>query len=412
MKNSETIQYIVKKLREQSDDWAMLNDKMTFEKLFKSDDILYDDHRSSWHNWLTKKMNIRNLDGNPDFKSMLKDFFNLPDDIWSKGESAQKSDIKSAINRYLSPSIKIDFSYLQTKDPEMNKKQEELLFALKNTSIRSHLSECEKYFEKIETNQTFLVELIKLLYPQKEYDLLYASIFPCLLSYNFNLRELQKTYAHTLSSLTMPQYSEAQKILNTLTINNPDDKDIIDIQTALISNKRREVFLSEKYSEDDLILLINYYQALFDKTNHYYPGINLAYMLWLKQFITDTDHSNQIKLIKDKSYKMITEHKNLPKNKENKNTIYYASTSEVEFNLLLNKDQATNLETILDDLSPDPDPIFRTKRQMEQFVRICGKTESKRYLQSAIIVLEDYLQYQQSVKLQNSHNLTRRQLQV
>jgi hypothetical protein len=410
MRDTKVIQTIIQTLEAQSIAWRKMDNKQKFLTLFPNiekkkkikdgkyllliGEEAYDNTalRTNWSNWLNKShdKNIRNKF----IKSELPAIFGLPYDIWSKGDILQKELIDEAVQHYLSPSFTIDFSQLYISDSNITPMQQNYL----NDMLKEEkaLSSCP-YLEKKEENQAFLIELIKRYYQEALYDET-LHLYNFLQEHNRSKRELQKIYAHTLGSIKEnPDYTKAYKILLTLKENNLQDTDIIDIQTSLISNLRRDIFsqtfhpeqTSQKISE-----LKNYYRYIFeDANNHtdqYYPAINYAYMLFLEH---KDDYIETIQTLLQTS-KISLQH---AKNTTDTNRRYYGTISEIEFALLLGKDTTQELSMMLEQLSPHKDPILRTKRQMLQTLHIAKHLEIKQSklhtFYKAIDTLQDYIEY-------------------
>jgi len=177
--------------------------------------------------------------------------------------------------------------------------------------------------------------------------------------------------AHTLGSLTEPKHLEAAKLLDVIPPEN--DAHIIDMKTAAISNVRRFELhrpdLSRGNLAEVLDILIRYYHDTFttNEIHHYYPGINLAYVLYHHNTIfPEEEHSCPLSIqeIYQLSKKSIGKELNHP----DKESQYYAKISELEFMLLLNRDNVESKLYLLLETQPSYVTVERTIRQMKLFV--------------------------------------------
>jgi hypothetical protein len=170
---------------------------------------------------------------------------------------------------------------------------------------------------------------------------------------------------------------EAAKLLDVIPIEN--DAYIIDIKPATISNIRRYELhkpdLSKEKLDDILTILIHYYHDTFttNKTHHYYPGINLAYVLCqYETFFPKKEHSCPLSI--QEVYHLAKPSIKKELYSEEKEAYYYAKISELEFKLLLGHSNIEpELYVLLEKIRPPYATVERTIRQMELFIEIREK---------------------------------------
>jgi hypothetical protein len=336
-------------------------------------------YKTSWDNW--KHLRVRSLNRSPNITAAISKTLHFDISVWSMASAEnQKELIRKGIQKFVAPGKDIDLSSLIPKAHSITREQAVLIQKVIDVHRKDELDLLEDYldyFQPVFETQAFLLELIPILYDQGHYDFLHTYAFPALLTYNKEDIQIKILMAHTLGSLTHPKHLEAAKLLDVIPIEN--DAYIIDIKTATISNIRRYELhkpdLSKEKLDDILTILIHYYHDTFttNKTHHYYPGINLAYVLCqYETFFPKKEHSCPLSIqevyhlakpsIKKKLYS------------EEKEAYYYAKISELEFKLLLGHSNIEpELYVLLEKIRPPYATVERTIRQMELFIEIREK---------------------------------------
>jgi hypothetical protein len=236
--------------------------------------------------------------------------------------------------------------------------------------VEKMLDTVHESFTKRSHTQAFLITLLEVMYERGAYDFVYEHIFPYLLDTYDNSIKAKK--AHIYASLPKPMYREAFDILNS--IKGESQTLTMDLQTSAISNIRRERFSSNSLTKEALEgllqTLIKCYSKIYTpkEPQSYYMGINLAYMLSLAHAIFPDNVEIDEGYSVEKIYKDVQKSIAKAKESENLEEQYYASMSEIEFQLLLGKkEMAQALEYMLENLNPSQNLIDQTSRQMGLF---------------------------------------------
>jgi len=395
MTNTEVIQQIIYELKEHGLIWK--SEKELFEILIPNED--WKRYQTSWSNW--KRTNTYySLTKSPNILRAIEKTLNFESSIWDKRDDIQKEIIKKAIKEFLAKDKPyIDISILIPDEPLITKEQKSILEKIAKASkidIEEIVAQNLEFFVLDRTNQKFLLDLIPLLYGRGCYSLLNEKAFPSLLVHHQDKIEIKIKRANTLANLSSPDYIEAMEILNT--IDNESYR--MDIQTTIISNFRRNSFDNITLSGDDLKKvfknIIEYYDKIYQnqKFYHYYPAINLAYMINLFVIIFKNDPLVE-KYDLTQIYNDVLLSISNDKNKEGDDH-YYATITELEFNLLLNISGIDKkIETLLDNEKPEVFLVERTLKQIKWFVNIVekfSKNELKEF-KTIIRLLEDYINY-------------------
>jgi hypothetical protein len=216
------------------------------------------------------------------------------------------------------------------------------------------------------------------------------------MSHRTSETDVKVMVAHALGSLKKPRSMEAVKLLES--IEGQDTNEIIDLKTAAISNLRREHVANSNFSDAELLdglkkMASTYFTIYsFKKNYHYYPAINLMYTLVLLEALSE----DVLEMKKEDIY--ANAKLSIEKDKKSKNleTVYYARVSELEFFLLLSRNNVKQeIESFLDDLKPSVTLVERTKRQMLEFLAMIERLganvgELGAMFEKIVILLEDY----------------------
>lgn len=304
--------------------------------------------------------------------------------LWDADTLTQQETIRVAVKALLKAEEYIDLSDLVPQNTPLSTEQKEILTSIKpleDDNVAALIEEHLHLLEPTLKNQSFLLKLLSELYARGSYDFLEASVFPAILPHNRDDMKVKLMRAHTLGSLTVPKYVEAAMLLNTLA----DDAhaDIVDLKTSAISNMRRELLtnkgMDKQEIHDALDVLKQYYTVAYRKESefHYYPGINLLYVLVLLHTLFPDGPSVDAKSLQQ----IYTDAK--PSIQEEKATTsaetrYYASISELEFMLLLGQQGVSEkLYLLIEILEPSHSLVKRTLRQMRFFVETLERFPSE-----------------------------------
>ncbi len=333
----------------------------------------WEEYRSNMSNWLSlgeKDGSIRKRI----FIESINEKLGLTPDIWGASEARQKEAVIAGVAKFKRTLNQEEALFPWVEEAKISEDQEAFLDFVKQASLKEieeRVGLSSSFFEKTSANQSFLIVLFSLMYERGEYVFVYSHVFPYLLdSYDNNIKSKK---ADIYASLPTPMYREAFEILNS--IKGETKAETVDLQTSAISNIRRERLSSNGLSKEELKTLLKtliqcYTKIYVPKQEYsYYPGINLAYMVALANHIFPdapelVANGYSVKQIYSDVTKSIVKGKET-KSKEDK---YYASMSDIEFQLLLNRQGMGNeLEYMLDDLSPSHSMINHTNRQMGTF---------------------------------------------
>jgi len=379
MNNTELLLFIIEELKRQNNSIENLKDEELFFEILPGHD--YKKMSSSWNNWLNKRVNgIKSKEA----KSSIQKRYHFDSDVWKQGNIAQKDAIKKGIKKFFNQKD-IDLSDIISEDEKMTPAQKDLLSKSLNLSIfyvDKEFEEDHVFLKYSSENQSFLIELFKQEYKKANYEFINRKVYPSLMSYNQNSHKIKILYAHTLGSLQVPKYEEAAKLLNGLKVE--DDEVLIDIKTSAISNIKRDVLKKGVCSVETIQPIIDHYEEVFEKDEsyHYYPAVNLAYLLIAVD--EENDNTDKITEVYNKTKKSIET--------ERDTEGYYAKISDIELKILSGHNNIQQeLEMLLEEEAPSRDKVSRTTRQIQLFNNLNRHNESVRKgLNGAIKVLEDY----------------------
>ncbi len=408
MLHTELINYIISELREQGAVWSSKKD------LFRllAPKLEFSKYRSSWFDWLNPKKDDRNITKN-EIKLAIEETLGLSSLIWSEPEYKQEQIVHKKVKEFInkkdtsssSSSKKIDISSLLLSEAPISKLQKEIISKIQNATeqdIKKILKEESKEFSFDAKNQNFLLEVLPILYNKGCYESLYIGVFPHLFPKYRERTDIKIKEANTLANLKNPNYRRVVELLNSIPRNSEDEE--IDITTAIISNIRRDKLSNIKKIKQDeveffLLFIIEHYEKVYrhKKPYHYYPAINLAYMVRLLQIISP--NSSEIeKYNLEEIYSSVKS--SIKRERKIKGDLsYYATISELEFLLLLDYPNVkSKIEYILERLQPKVFLVERTLKQMRWFVNIAKEFSSKEIeslvkFKRVIELFEDYLHY-------------------
>lgn len=266
--------------------------------------------------------------------------------------------------------------------------------------------EIKKYFhENRNLSQKFILKVIPKIYRNGYYQILLEDWIDSLQQNYRQLIDIRKIEAHALGSKEVGKYKESFNLLKDLgTLENIEE--LIDLRTSAISNIRRyklQDCTTLEELKEHLLVLKEHYEKIFNanENNHYYPGINLAYILAIGQIVfpKDEDFNFDISIIRDKTIKSIE----IDNKSDNLLDVYYAKMSKCEFGMLTNNDLfERELGNLLEYEVQEVEvsDISRTLRQIDWFIDIVRRftinTQNKIYKKSeiALKLLNDYLKYE------------------
>ena len=348
---------------------AFKNNKAFF-RLFLSDEP-WESYRSNMSNWLSSSSKDGVIHKHT-FITAINEKLGLSPEIWQASESKQKEAVVLGVKRFKKALEKEELLFPWVEDVGMSEEQNAFISFARQNSVEEVEKEipqiAESFFRRSDT-QSFLIALLEVMYKKGAYDFVYRHIFSHLLDTYDNGIKAKK--AHIYASLSKPMYREAFDILNS--IKGDDAQQTLELQTSAISNIRRERFSSELLTKEALEgllqTLIQCYSKIYfpQESQSYYVGINLAYMISLaKAIFPDSAMTDGYKV--EQIYKEVQDTIAKAKDSTVTEEQYYASMSEIEFELLLGKRSTLQeLEYMLESLQPSQHLIDQTKRQMGLF---------------------------------------------
>ncbi len=339
-----------------------------FFRLFMADEP-WEAYRSNMSNWLSSKK-----DGTIhkySFIAAINEKLGLPMEIWGASEAKQKEAVVDGVQRFKKLLQRENTLFSCVEECGLSREQEAFLAFAKvgeSKQILERMQRLKESFVKRSHTQKFLIALLEVLYERGEYLLVYEEVFPYLLeTYDNNIKAKK---AHIYASLPEPMYREAFDILNS--IRGESVAQTLDLQTAAISNIRRERFTSPDLNKESLRHLLKTFIGCYAKRytpkepQSYYVGINLAYMLELAEHICDSDIKEGYSV--GQIYDDVSHSIAKAKDSELAQEQYYGSITQLEFQLLLGKKgQVQELEYLLEMLQPSFYLVDQTRRQMGLF---------------------------------------------
>ena len=375
-----------------------------FFRLFVSDEP-WESYRSNMSNWLSSSSKDGVIHKHT-FITAINEKLGLTPEIWQASEAKQKEAVTEGVAYFKKMLDKEKLLFPWVEDVGMNEEQNAFVSFAQNNSvedIENEMLSIVESFSKHSNTQPFLIALFEVMYEKGAYDFVYRYIFPHLLDTYDNGIKAKK--AHIYASLSKPMYREAFEILHS--IKADDAQQTVQLQTSAISNIRRERFssmgLSKEALEGLLQTLIKCYEKVYfsKESQSYYVGINLAYMMSLAKAIFPKSS-----MIEGYSVKQIYKEVQDAILKAKTSTVveeqYYASMSELEFQLLMGKrGMLQELEYMLESLQPSQHLIDQTKRQMGLFfVDVIEKFSEN--------ALENREEYQAFLELFDAYTLFRK----
>jgi hypothetical protein len=346
--------------------------KELFEILLPEED--YEKYRSSWSNWLRGPVQRIN---NGHIRTSIQRQFDFDGSIWDAPDRTQREVLRQAVKRFVHPDPQIDLNELLPRNVPLSDEQMGLLVRLRNACEDDSLELLERadhFLEPRPENQNFLLELLPLLYRKGMYDFLESSVFPSLLPHNAESSHIKIFRAHTLGSLKNPDYLRAASLLLSIETDAPEE--LMELQTGVISNVRRYHLEKPDLTREELAqtlpVMTRYYTEVFEtaQKHHYYPGINLAYMLTLSRHcVPETHHIDPdevANIYRDAEPSIVRDGTD-----GSEELRYYARMSDMEFRLLLGRDHLQHdLYVLLEEGNPSYiSYVERTLRMMEFFIR-------------------------------------------
>jgi len=399
MTHKELLLVIQEELEHNGFTWK--NRKDFFEKLLPDED--YDRYRSNLSNWFNA---LPGKITNRKFLIALQERIGFDGSVWEADDRTQREIIRKAVKKFMTPTPKVDLSALLPKNTPITNKQVNLLLEIKKATPQKalHLLDANTTFlQATPQNQNFLLNLLTILFEKGLYDTLEDRIFPLLLPHNAQDNHIKIFRAHTLGSLTHPEYLRTASLLMSIETDAPDQ--LLELKTGVISNVRRYHLEKENLTKKELLdalpVLIRYYTDVFEHVtkHHYYPGVNLCYMLKLSMLVSpDTLHIDPDDLTQIYEYAQpsIT----IGQNNPSEETRYYARISDTEFRLLLERNHLKeHLTSWLNNHHSSPTYVTRSLRMMHFFVGIVEKfsvvdaSELLENFREIIEVLEGYVEH-------------------
>jgi len=395
VKHTELIQLILKELSKHGKNLHTLRE---IHETLLPDIAFTSAYSSNWSNWKNgKTANINNAKA----KSGIAETLGFDSYIWDTDTHTQQTTIREAVQRFMHPAPKVDLSSLMPQNTPLSDEQTKTLLELRkaDTTQAHSILDAHDFLKPLPENQIFLLKLLPLLFEKGMYGYLVEHIFPALLPHNAEHIHVKIFQAHTYGSLS--QYLKAVSILST--IDTDSNALALEVKTGLLSNLRRYTLEKENLSKQELLdalpLFIQHYTNIFEniEKHHYYPGINLAYMLTLSTYVSPDDPiiaSDEVETIYKDAQASISH----DSHHDSSEIVYYAKMSNIEFRLLLGKgDAEVLLGNLLDLDEPLSAYIERTVRMMQFFVRMLEQfsevdaSDLLQRFQTVITVMEDFI---------------------
>ncbi len=397
MTHTELLNHIRHELKNQNVTWK--KEQELFELLLPDEN--WKKFRSTWYSWKPNKegvYTIFNLTKSSHILSKISKRLFLDISIWRAGDIEQLRAVKQGVSAYVQAQEQLDLSAIIPQF-SLNETQEKLLEKFQKLplfNIHQISDNHPQFFTRTFPNQAFLLALLNLLYAKGAYEFLIEKVFPNLMAHQRSNIQVKILEAHLLGSLKEPRFMEAVKLLDS--IESQDTDEIIDLKTSTISNLRRFHLANSNFSnqqlKEGLVSMVKSYHQIFayKKNHHYYPAINLMYALVLANALRLESIEIDPQKLYTQAKPSIKRGKNLNKTEEQ----YYASMSELEFELLLGKHNIrTKIGGILERLNPSLSLVNRTKRQMVEFLAMAERLGAilgsrKQEFEKVIKLLNDY----------------------
>lgn len=353
-----------------------------------SEDQYNRSYKETVSNWFKKdKGSIRKTKKGDDFKVEISEKLFIPKIIWgmTKHEKEIKTIIEKSLKKYKdlksNKKFEIDLNVFYSSISGSVNLDEEEVYLKHKKSLKSELhnitdNEWDNY------SKDLLFKLTYLYYENAYYKLIVEKIKPRLDYIKDNL-ELNKIIAYSYASSECGDYKQAINFFSEEIQKNHNHEDIIDMRTTLISNIRRTVILDDRdISKDEFsnflkILMEHYFDICEDSNYHYYPTINLAYLVEINNCIFEENSEIKIKELYEESKSSL----NQDFLKESTPSYDYAKISDMEFKILINSSNPTNyiyeLLLFFKDRSLNKDFITKVLRQFEYYNMIIEKYSNK-----------------------------------
>jgi len=334
----------------------------------------YKTHFSNWLNDITQRINSHQV------KKQLEQNFYFPPSLWTKGELTVKTAIREGVAKFVAQRTTEKDKHFETMRQKLQnsntstfQKEKEHITALEQMNqTDTMLFINQNYPLQQKFSQHFIQKMALVLYQKGYYALLANDIFPALDIHIQEQKEFKKLRAHVEGSPSVGNYRKAFYILDTITTDDP--MEYIDIRTEAISNYRRHTLIYATLTKEEKIEsiqeIIGFYQHVFtfNQTYHYYPAINLSYMLTLENLLLENKNlQKNINEIYNKTKTSIYKEKS----SQDKTQCYYANITDLEFLLLKERaNPIAELERYLDmevEYIPFAE-LARTQRQMLFFI--------------------------------------------
>ena len=366
----------------------------------------WEEYRKSWYQWSTQY--VENITKNR-IRQSIQEVLGFNSFVWDMPEKEQRRIIPQKIKNFLKKDLRdsprkrnsIDLSSIKPSELNITEEQKMVLDEIReetNDNIANILKDEQNYFLAKKENQKFLLELLTILYNRGFYTFLNSTLFPSLLRYNREKKHVKIKEAYTLLYLNKYNYRETFYLLESILRDTEDKK--IDITTMMVSNFKKNELKKENITKDDfyriLIESIKCYGNIYEdnKSYHYYPAINLVYMVKLLE-INFPNHEESYKHDIGKIYQLAQSSIKRAKI-EDKDLQYYATISDLEFCLIMNKPNTfTKMEEALEKYNPEISLIKRPLLQIQYFVNFIKKFSSnysipKRFTET-IELFKDYI---------------------
>ena len=373
MTDTRLLNFIRQEMKKQGITWK--KEQELFELLIPNEP--WASYRTSWSNWKQEKVHY--LQKSPHIRLAIGKTLHFDANVWGASDWLQKEAVQKGVKKAFLEKGLPDWGQI-IPSFTLSFEQKNVLEDLKYLSLgetEEKLKKHAEYFERNFENQAFLLALLEDLYAKGAYDLLVLKVFPNLLSHQRGELRVKVMEAHSLGSLKEPKYMQSVKLLES--IEDSSEKKVIDLKTSMLSNLRRYHAQNKNLSTKELlhgmeVMAKMYYELfLYDERYHYYPAINLLYVVQVYNALSKNKFAVDVNDVFRKAKASIKEEKESP----DANCLYYASVTEFEFALLLGeKGVVRKMALMLTMQKPSMALVHRTKRQMLEFVAMIRRVEA------------------------------------
>jgi len=375
----------------------------------------YKNNFNNWKNGKTDRINCQEV------KQRLEKNFHFAASLWEMNRTTIKQTIREGVIQFLKKKLvsptKISNLFEEIRSEfnmkeEMTEKEKVVLAEIKDMpkkQIKEYIEENSPLSKS--HSQEFIQALIPILYQEGCYTFLLEHVIEALDVHLQETNQIKKIKADILGSPEIGEYLNAFNILST--IESENDVEIVSMRTEAISNVRRHHLrdrsIGIKERQEIVQTLISYYEDTFNHkdTFHYYPAINLIYMLVIDAMLSeDKVKCKMLDTTINDVYKKCKPSIQMDKKSDKMRERYYAHIVKLELFLLKGvgspiAELARFLE--LEESHISLIELTRTQRQMQCFIDIVRAIQGFDHprltrVQSAIAVIDDFMESRQELQ--------------